>query len=87
MTPSTHYRRHTRVGRRHRLKFWAVAVLVCLGAALLVLGIRAMVDSVGDARHLRYEPVDVPPAEVSPRHTRERDEVQRQEKAAMREDR
>ena len=77
MTHSTHQRRHTAVGRRHRLKFWAFAVLLCLVAALLVLGIRAMFESVGDSHYLRYEPVDVPPAAVSPRHAREREEVER----------
>lgn len=59
---------------------WGAILLLCLLGAAGALGLRALLDSVGSAKHTRYEPVDVPPAEVSPRHEREREEYQRRER-------
>ena len=61
------------------MRFWALTIALCFIAALMVIGIKFMFDSVGASKHTRYEPVDVPPAEVSPRHARERKELDRRE--------
>jgi len=59
---------HHHTGRwRRRLRFWAVAVVLCLIGALLSIGIRHLYESVGQATHQRYAPVDVPPQASSPR--------------------
>ena len=57
-----------------------MVVALCLLAALVALGVRSLLTSVGSAKHLRYEPVDVPPQEVSPRHQKEREEYERRER-------
>ncbi|HEY6289493.1 MAG TPA: hypothetical protein VIW48_08600 [Nitrospiraceae bacterium] len=57
-----------------------IIVAICLLAALATLGVRSLLTSVGSAKHIRYEPVDVPPQEVSPRHQREREEYERRER-------
>lgn len=65
-----------------RIGFWGSVVLVCLLGAVAALGVRALLTSVGSAKHTRYEPVDVPPQAVSPRHEREREELERRERTA-----
>jgi hypothetical protein len=62
------------------MRFWALTIALCFVAALTVIGIKFMFDSVGASKHTRYEPVDVPPAEISPRHGPERKELERREK-------
>lgn len=57
-----------------------MVVALCLLAALATLGVRSLLTSVGAAKHLRYEPVDVLPQEVSPRHQKEREEYERRER-------
>lgn len=69
---------------RRKLRLWGAILILCLLGAAAALGIRGLLDSVGSSRHTRYEPVDVPPAEVSPRHEREREEYQRRERAVDR---
>lgn len=64
---------------RRRLRTWGTILILCLLGAAAALWIRSLLDSVGSSRHTRYEPVDVPPAEVSPRHEREREEYRRRE--------
>lgn len=66
--------------RRTSLKFLGLVVALCLLAALATLGVRSLLTSVGSAKHIRYEPVDVPPQEVSPRHQKEREEYDRRER-------
>jgi hypothetical protein len=71
--------------RRHRswrrtARLWVTLFLLCLFGAVAALGVRALLDSVGSAKYTRYEPVDVPPVQVSPRHEREREEYQRRER-------
>lgn len=66
---------------RHSIRFWALAIALCFIAALAVLGIKFMFDSVGASKHTRYEPVDVPPKNVSPAHERERLELERRGRA------
>ncbi len=73
------YPHHPRSWRR-TLRKWGMVFLVCLLGAAGALAVRLLLDSVGSAKHMRYEPVDVPPAEVSPRHEREREEYQRRER-------
>jgi hypothetical protein len=57
-----------------------IIVALCLLGALATLGVRSLLTSVGSAKHTRYEPVDVPPQEVSPRHQKEREEYERRER-------
>jgi len=65
---------------RHSLRFLGMVVALCLLAALATLGVKSLFTSVGSAKHIRYEPVDVPPQEVSPRHQKEREEYERRER-------
>lgn len=62
---------------RKSVKFWVLAIALCGAVALMAMWVKGVLVSVGSARHTRYEPVDVPPAEVSPRHSREREELER----------
>jgi hypothetical protein len=66
---------------RKRVRRWVAVLLVCLLGAAAALGLRGLLDSVGSSKHTRYEPVDVPPSSVSPRHEREREELQRRDRA------
>jgi hypothetical protein len=75
---TSHWFRH-RLWRRS-IRFLGIIVAICLLAALATLGVRSLLTSVGSAKHIRYEPVDVPPQEVSPRHQREREEYERRER-------
>ncbi len=61
---------------RDSIRFWALAITLCFIAALAVLGIKFMFDSVSTSKQTRYEPVDVPPKNVSPAHERERQELE-----------
>jgi hypothetical protein len=65
---------------RRSIRFLCMVVALCLLAALATLGVRSLFTSVGSAKHTRYEPVDVPPQEVSPRHQKEREEYERRER-------
>ncbi len=69
----------SRRGRRS-LRLFSLLVALCLLAALATLGVRPLLTSVGSAKHTRYVPVDVPPAEVSPSHQKEREEYERRER-------
>jgi hypothetical protein len=57
-----------------------MVIALCLLAAVATLGVRSLFTSVGSAKHMRYEPVDVPPEEVSPGHQKEREEYERRDK-------
>jgi len=74
----SHLFRHWR--RRWSIRFLGVVVALCLLAALATFGVLSLLTSVGSAKHTRYEPVDVPPLEVSPSHQKERDEYERRER-------
>ncbi len=65
---------------KRRVGFWGSVLIVCLLGAVAALGVRSLLTSVGSAKHTRYEPVDVPPQTVSPRHEREREELERRER-------
>lgn len=65
---------------KRRIGFWGSVLLVCLLGAVAALAVRMLLTSVGSAKHTRYEPVDVPPQTVSPRHEREREELERRER-------
>ncbi len=65
---------------KRRIGLWGSVLIVCLLGAAAALGVRALLTSVGSAKHMRYEPVDVPPQAVSPRHEREREELERRER-------
>jgi len=75
---SFHWFMHRRL--RSSIKFLGMVVALCLLAALATLGVRSLLTSVGAAKHIRYEPVDVPPQEISPRHRKEREEYERRER-------
>ena len=78
MSTSHHWFRHRWLG--YSVRFWVTVVALCLLGAIATLGVRLLVTSVGSAKHTRYEPVDVPPQEVSPRHQKEREEYERRER-------
>jgi hypothetical protein len=65
--------------QRSSIRFFGIIIALCVLAALATLGVRLLFTSVGSAKHIRYEPVDVPPQEVSPRHQKEREEYERRE--------
>jgi hypothetical protein len=65
---------------RYSIRFLGFVVALSLLGALATLGVRWLLTSVGSAKHIRYEPVDVPPREVSPSHQKERDEYERRER-------
>lgn len=67
---------------KRRIGLWGSVLIVCLLGAGAALGVRLLLTSVGSAKHMRYEPVDVPPQAVSPRHEREREELERRERTA-----
>jgi len=75
---TSHWFRHRRW--RRAIRFLGIIVALCLLGALATLGVRSLLTSVGSAKHIRYEPVDVPPQEVSPRHQKEREEYERRER-------
>lgn len=62
---------------RHRMKFWLVGFLLCAIGAAAAIGVKVMFESVGKSKWYRYEPVDVPPPDVSSRHYKERVEYER----------
>jgi hypothetical protein len=68
---------------KRRLRGWGAILFLCLLGAVAALGVRVLLESVGDAKHTRYEPVDVPPPSVSPRHEREREEYERRDRAVL----
>ncbi|MDH4300925.1 MAG: hypothetical protein OEV51_02520, partial [Nitrospira sp.] len=76
------YRTHKRSWKRI-LRGWAALLLLCLFGAVAALGVQTLLDSVGTAKHTRYEPVDVPPQSVSPQHERERQELERRDRAVF----
>ncbi|MGE3976915.1 MAG: hypothetical protein AB7F94_04940 [Nitrospira sp.] len=68
---------------KRTLRAWGTILFLCLLGAVAALGVRALLESVGSARHTRYEPVDVPPQSVSPRHEREREELERRDRLVL----
>ncbi len=76
------YRTHKRSWKRI-LRGWTALLLLCLFGAVAALGVRTLLDSVGTAKHTRYEPVDVPPQSISPQHEREREELERRDRAVL----
>lgn len=66
---------------KRRIGLWGTVFILCMLGAGAALGVRMLLTSVGSAKHTRYEPVDVPPQTVSPRHEREREELERRERA------
>jgi hypothetical protein len=75
---TSHWSKHRWLG--YSIRFWGTVVALCLLGAIATLGVRLLLTSVGSAKHTRYEPVDVPPQEVSPRHQKEREEYERRER-------
>ncbi|UVT14213.1 MAG: hypothetical protein H8K04_10055 [Nitrospira sp.] len=76
------YLAHKRSWKR-TLRGWGAILLLCLLGAMAALGVRTLLESVGSAKHTRYEPVDVPPQSVSPQHERERQELERRDRAVL----
>jgi hypothetical protein len=66
---------------RRAVRRWIAVLLLCLLGAAAALAVRTLLDHVGSSKHTRYEPVDVPPPSVSPRHEREREELERRDQA------
>jgi hypothetical protein len=76
------YHRHQRSWKR-TLRGWGTILFLCVLGAVAALGVRALLESVGSAKHTRYEPVDVPPQSVSPQHERERQELERRDRIML----
>ena len=53
---------------KRRLRGWGMILFLCLLGAVAAIGVRVLIESIGDAKHTRYERVDVSPQSVSPRH-------------------
>jgi hypothetical protein len=68
---------------KRRLRGWGMILFLCLLGAVAALGVRTLLESIGTAKHTRYEPVDVPPQSVSPRHEREREEYERRDRVVL----
>ncbi len=68
---------------KRRLRGWVTILFLCLLGAVAAVGVRVLIESVGDATYTRYEPVDVPPESVSPRHEREREEYERRNRVVL----
>jgi hypothetical protein len=79
MSPSVGHRRSW----KRRLRGWGMILFLCLLGAVAALGVRTLLESIGTAKHTRYEPVDVPPQSVSPRHEREREEYERRDRVVL----
>ncbi len=79
MSPDFAYRRSW----KRTVRVWGAILFLCLLGAVAALGVRALLESVGNAKHTRYEPVDVPPQSVSPRHEREREELERRDRIVL----
>ncbi len=79
MSPSVVHRRSW----KRRLRGWGMILFLCLLGAVAALGVRTLLESIGTAKHTRYEPVDVPPQSVSPRHEREREEYERRDRVVL----
>lgn len=75
--------RSSRRSWKGTLREWGAILFLCLLGAIAALGVRALLESVGTAKHTRYEPVDVPPHSVSPQHERERQELERRDRAVL----
>jgi hypothetical protein len=68
---------------KRKLRGWGMILFLCLLGAVAAVGVRVLIESVGDATYTRYEPVDVPPPLVSPRHEREREEYERRDRVVL----
>lgn len=68
---------------KRAMRGWGVILFLCLLGAAAALGVRTLLESVGNAKHTRYEPVDVPPSSVSPQHERERQELERRDRSVL----
>ena len=58
-------------------------LFLCLLGAVAAIGVRVLIESIGDAKHTRYERVDVSPQSVSPRHEGEQEEYERQGRVVL----
>ncbi len=62
---------------KRRLRGWGTILFLCLLGAVAAIGVRVLIESVGDVKHTRYEQA------VSPRHERERGEYERQDRVVL----
>lgn len=46
---------------KRRLRGWGTILFLCLVGAVAAIGVRVLIESVGDIKHPRYERVDVSP--------------------------
>jgi hypothetical protein len=67
---------------KRRLRGWGTIIFLCLLGAVAAIGVRVLIESVGGAKHTRYE-MDVPPQSDSARHEREREERERQGRVVL----
>lgn len=68
-----HYRRSW----RRRMKYWVIGFVLCMIGAAAAMYTKSLFEAVSHSQFQRYEPVDVPPPDVSSRHYKERVEYER----------
>ncbi len=68
---------------KRTLRGWGTILFLCLLGAVAALGVRTLLESVGESKFTRYEPVDIPPSSVSPQHERERQELERRDRVVL----
>lgn len=83
MSGNATHRRLRKWRLRRRLLRWGMILFIYVLGAMTTLGIRELLDSVSESKFIRYEPVDVPPPSVSPRHEREREEYERRDRVVL----
>ena len=49
---------------KRRIGLWGSLLIVCLPGALAALAVRPPLTSVGSVKHVRFDPVDLPPQAV-----------------------
>lgn len=69
---------------RKRMRFWLVALVLCAAAAGAAMGVTYLLQAPGQSKFLKYQPVDLAPPELAPKHEGEYKALERQEKAIER---
>ena len=65
------------------MRGWATILFLCLLGAVAALGLRTLLETVGSAKHTRYERADILPSSVSLQHERKRQELERRDRIVL----
>ena len=68
---------------RRRLRGWGTILFLCLLGAVAAIGARVLIESAGDGKHTRYEPIDVQPHSISTHQEREREESEQRDRVVL----